>query len=56
MLAHRYTVVLDIANHVEGGPAPDLPLHPDTAVVVLGIGLAVFALVAYDVYRREVSG
>ncbi|MFB6161202.1 MAG: hypothetical protein ABEJ61_08510 [Haloferacaceae archaeon] len=32
---------------------PSLPLGQETATAVLGVGLLVFGLVAYDAYRRH---
>lgn len=31
---------------------PELPLAVETAEVVLGLGLTVFAIIAYDLYRQ----
>jgi len=33
----------------------NLPLSTGTAVVVLGVGVVVFVVVALDIYRREVG-
>jgi len=35
---------------------PSLPLPPETALAVLGVGAVVFVLVLFDLYRREVGG
>lgn len=37
---------------IHGSAPSSLPLAPDVAIAIIGIGALVFAVIAYDMYRH----
>ena len=41
---------------IHSGTGLNLPLAPETGVAVLGAGLVVLTVLAYDIYRQHYAG